>query len=161
MREPIAANLRQSVLLRDRHRCVICASVEDLAIDHVHPVAEGGVSRIENLQTLCKPCNTSKLARDGHEWLSSGMWRRRWKPKPKRGQKPSEPGNPLRDWLAENGQTIAQFEERCGLTKSYLSRLMNAERDAPASTIAKIWAATDGAVTPDAWIAWWQARDAA
>lgn len=82
MREPISPDLRAAVLLRDRHRCVICGSTEELAIDHVHPVAAGGVSRIENLQTLCRPCNTSKKDRDGHEWLASGSWRRRFEPKP-------------------------------------------------------------------------------
>lgn len=81
MREHVPSGLRAAVLFRDRHRCVICGSTEELAIDHVHPVAEGGVSRIENLQTLCKPCNTSKKDRDGHEWLSSGMWRRRFQPR--------------------------------------------------------------------------------
>jgi DNA-binding transcriptional regulator YdaS (Cro superfamily) len=69
--------------------------------------------------------------------------------------------NPLRLHLAHTGETATAFAERIDLSPSYLSRLMSGEREADASVIAAIMIATDGAVTPDAWVSWWQARDAA
>lgn len=77
MREPIPSDLRAAVMLRDRGRCVVCGSTDDLQIDHVHAVTRGGDNRIENLQTLCRSCNSSKKGKDSHEWLASGAWSER------------------------------------------------------------------------------------
>lgn len=41
-------------------RCLRCGSVDDLQIDHVIPVAQGGPSRLTNLQLLCAACNNAK-----------------------------------------------------------------------------------------------------
>ena len=50
-------------------RCLNCGADTDLAIDHVLPVAKGGLSQPENLQLLCKTCNNlkGKLAVDCRE----------------------------------------------------------------------------------------------
>ena len=66
--------------------------------------------------------------------------------------------NPLRLHLAQTGETANAFAERISLSPSYLSRLMNGEREADASVLGRIMQATDGAVTPDAWVSWWQSR---
>ena len=64
----ISDNLRYTVLKRDRFRCVLCGrspakSLDiELHIDHVKPVAKGGLSVLENLQTLCAQCNWGKGA---------------------------------------------------------------------------------------------------
>lgn len=55
---PIGA--RQAVFSRDGNCCLKCSSREDLAIDHIVPLASGGDNAITNLQTLCKRCNSSK-----------------------------------------------------------------------------------------------------
>lgn len=42
--------------------CVKCGSSENVQKDHIQPVYQGGSDGIENLQPLCKSCNTSKSA---------------------------------------------------------------------------------------------------
>lgn len=65
-REPISPTTRMKVLKRDNFRCVKCGAnpKEDknvkLEIDHIIPVAKGGLSKIDNLQTLCYKCNQGK-----------------------------------------------------------------------------------------------------
>lgn len=49
--------------------CVYCGQLAALTIDHFDPIARGGSGSIENLIPCCKPCNSSKNARDGAEWL--------------------------------------------------------------------------------------------
>jgi 5-methylcytosine-specific restriction endonuclease McrA len=40
--------------------CYNCGTKEDLSIDHIIPLSRGGRHSIGNLQTLCRPCNSSK-----------------------------------------------------------------------------------------------------
>ena len=49
---------------RDGLFCRACGSVENLVIDHVLPLCDGGFSVLENLQLLCGFCNGSKGFRD-------------------------------------------------------------------------------------------------
>lgn len=56
----VPADLRRAVLARDEFRCVLCGSEHDLHADHLLPVSLGGETSLENLQTLCAACNTSK-----------------------------------------------------------------------------------------------------
>jgi HNH endonuclease len=60
----IPAWLRQAVLKRDGHRCTKCGCETDLEVDHVHPVAKGGLTVEENLQVLCGLHNRSKGDRE-------------------------------------------------------------------------------------------------
>lgn len=41
-------------------RCLCCGQVKFLTADHVIPVSKGGSSGIENIQPLCRGCNSSK-----------------------------------------------------------------------------------------------------
>lgn len=41
-------------------KCAYCESVENLEIDHIHPVFKRGDNAIENLQLLCRPCHFVK-----------------------------------------------------------------------------------------------------
>lgn len=52
--------VREFILKRDGYKCVYCGSSENLQIDHIKSVYNGGENRIDNLQTLCKSCNTRK-----------------------------------------------------------------------------------------------------
>lgn len=43
----------------DEH-CLHCGAMENLVIDHVIPIAKGGLSELANLQLLCATCNRLK-----------------------------------------------------------------------------------------------------
>lgn len=60
LRKPITANRRRAVFERDLYRCVCCGTHIELTIDHKHPVSLGGGNDIDNLQTMCMPCNAKK-----------------------------------------------------------------------------------------------------
>lgn len=60
--------VRRSVMERDAYRCKHCDSHIDLTVDHIHPKSKGGTDHMENLQTLCRSCNSKKGNRVvGHE----------------------------------------------------------------------------------------------
>lgn len=42
------------------HCCLRCGATKDLTADHVVPIALGGHSNIENIQVLCRSCNSWK-----------------------------------------------------------------------------------------------------
>ncbi len=46
-----------SVWQRAQGKCMLCKSTRNLHIDHIHPVAKGGGSEIDNLRLLCFSCN--------------------------------------------------------------------------------------------------------
>ncbi len=68
-RNKINDNTRFEVFKRDGYRCRICGTSPEknpeitLHLDHVIPIALGGNSDIENLQTLCSSCNMGKKAK--------------------------------------------------------------------------------------------------
>lgn len=44
--------------------CLCCHQSRPLVVDHVMPISKGGTSNIENLQPLCKSCNSTKRDKD-------------------------------------------------------------------------------------------------
>lgn len=62
-RRSISTMRRLKIMLRDGGRCVECESVKELSIDHIVPVSKGGSDEDDNLQTLCRRCNSSKRDR--------------------------------------------------------------------------------------------------
>lgn len=52
--------LRTQVFERDAYRCVTCGTHKNLTCDHKHPESKGGATTLENLQTMCKSCNSKK-----------------------------------------------------------------------------------------------------
>jgi predicted restriction endonuclease len=61
-RSYISSNIRKAVLHRDHHHCLACGSQESLTVAHITPISQGGNSEIENLQTLCSPCQKDNHA---------------------------------------------------------------------------------------------------
>jgi 5-methylcytosine-specific restriction endonuclease McrA len=57
----VPAALRRELLTRGR--CEDCGARDDLTIDHIVPVALGGRSDVDNLQVLCRSCNSRKGAK--------------------------------------------------------------------------------------------------
>jgi len=71
----VGKTLREAVFERDGHVCVRCGSDDHIQADHILPQSIGGPHVIENLRTLCRPCNAGRpvsgkaldedLAKDG------------------------------------------------------------------------------------------------
>ena len=67
-RNRMSDSLRYQVLKRDGSRCTKCGATPQthgvtLHVDHIVPVSKGGKTELDNLQTLCAPCNLGKSNR--------------------------------------------------------------------------------------------------
>lgn len=68
-RQLMTPRLRESILVRDKHTCMTCGISTQkephllLEIDHIMPIAKGGITIETNLQTLCWKCNRTKGAK--------------------------------------------------------------------------------------------------
>lgn len=62
-KKKIRSTLRTAVFERDAYRCRSCNGHKDLSCDHIHPESQGGETTLENLQTLCRSCNSRKGAK--------------------------------------------------------------------------------------------------
>ena len=70
VRPPILNSIRKDVYQQSSYTCAFCGlegkgetheeRIKGFAIDHVLPHAAGGSSELENLQVLCRKCNSSK-----------------------------------------------------------------------------------------------------
>lgn len=56
----ISRSLSKRVFERDAYRCVTCGGHHDLTCDHIIPESKGGPTEFDNLQTMCRPCNSRK-----------------------------------------------------------------------------------------------------
>lgn len=59
----VSNEMRRKIYERDNYRCRCCGRRQnevDLEIDHIVPIAKGGKSTLDNLQTLCAECNKRK-----------------------------------------------------------------------------------------------------
>jgi hypothetical protein len=64
-RQSVAPDLRAIVYERDGHACRSCGCRDDLTVDHIYPWSLGGTDDLDNLQTLCRSCNSKKGAKVG------------------------------------------------------------------------------------------------
>lgn len=62
-RPRIPDDLRATVYERDGHACLHCGATDRLSLDHIYPWSLGGEDTLENLQTLCRSCNSRKGVR--------------------------------------------------------------------------------------------------
>lgn len=56
----IPHSLKWKVWDRDNFTCKHCGEREDLSVDHIMPESFGGTLELDNLQTLCRSCNSKK-----------------------------------------------------------------------------------------------------
>lgn len=62
-REGFDSAVRRSILDEAKGRCTICGvavTIDDMQVDHVLPISEGGSNHPLNLQATCEPCNLGK-----------------------------------------------------------------------------------------------------
>lgn len=62
-RRSIPKELRSKILKKYGYKCVKCESKDNLTIDHIKPYIKGGPTKENNLQVLCKSCNSKKGAK--------------------------------------------------------------------------------------------------
>jgi 5-methylcytosine-specific restriction endonuclease McrA len=55
--------VRSAVFHKSKFKCAHCGTRENLSVDHIIPVLHGGGDELENLQALCRRCNSSKGGR--------------------------------------------------------------------------------------------------
>ncbi len=56
----IPPDLRWEVWERDNFTCRMCGVRRHLRVDHIIPESKGGPTELDNLQTLCRTCNSKK-----------------------------------------------------------------------------------------------------
>ena len=50
----------EEVKKKHGYRCAICKKMKKLTVDHIIPLSKNGTNYIQNIQSLCKNCNSSK-----------------------------------------------------------------------------------------------------
>lgn len=55
-----AAVVEENVKRYGSRQCEKCGAKDNLSVDHRKPLARGGHNRIDNLQLLCRKCNSKK-----------------------------------------------------------------------------------------------------
>lgn len=57
------AKVRAAMIELYGDACLMCGTTESIEVDHIVPVSMGGLLVIENVQPLCRSCNSSKGAK--------------------------------------------------------------------------------------------------
>ena len=56
----VTPEIRKFILKRDKNKCITCKTKDNLTIDHVISISKGGLTNYNNLQVLCRSCNSKK-----------------------------------------------------------------------------------------------------
>jgi 5-methylcytosine-specific restriction endonuclease McrA len=54
--------------------CQVCGATDDLQLEHMVPVSQGGTHYLENLTTMCRACNMSKWVKGPHDFAIFLRW---------------------------------------------------------------------------------------
>jgi hypothetical protein len=55
--------IREKVFNIHGEKCLCCGCYSNISLDHIQSIRNGGKNEIENLQPLCRSCNSSKGAK--------------------------------------------------------------------------------------------------
>lgn len=145
----VSESVRQAVFDRDGRACKECKSTDDLSIDHIVPRSKGGSHDEDNLQTLCRRCNSAKNNRQAKSDLDqSSANDRPMIGKPSQGQSPLIPdsGFPLTDSPSQRERAdndgVPSAPEETSPPATQSSRAPRATR------LPKDW------TLPDSWLSW-------
>lgn len=58
--------------------CLYCGATEDLTLDHIVALANGGAHSEDNLVVACRKCNSSKRIKSLEDWLRMQPWSNVW-----------------------------------------------------------------------------------
>lgn len=58
-----ARKMRPEIIGRDGRLCRSCGTTQKLTVDHIVPLSRGGTNDLDNLQLLCRSCNSIKSAK--------------------------------------------------------------------------------------------------
>lgn len=77
-RKEVPYYVRKQVLMRFNYTCANCGHRDPLRktlnVDHIVPMSRGGTNSVDNLQALCKTCNSSKGNKLPREWDGSKVY---------------------------------------------------------------------------------------
>lgn len=71
-RQPMSHAKRMRVFEKNDFQCVSCSARKDLSVDHIFALANGGTNDDDNLQTLCRTCNTKKGTKTDWSHFTTG-----------------------------------------------------------------------------------------
>jgi 5-methylcytosine-specific restriction endonuclease McrA len=55
------SKLKRAIIFKMQgDNCLCCGKLRDVGIDHILPISHGGDNNIDNLQVLCRTCNSKK-----------------------------------------------------------------------------------------------------
>lgn len=60
-----------ALIERQDHRCADCKKICSLSVDHIVPISKMGANTIDNIQGLCRSCNSRK-----HDYISLDQYRK-------------------------------------------------------------------------------------
>lgn len=60
---PITKEQWNFLLEYSHYKCMCCGSSESLSLDHIVPISRGGKNTFQNIQVLCRRCNSTKSAK--------------------------------------------------------------------------------------------------
>jgi len=52
--------IRKEVIARDGAVCSHCGALNEIQVDHIEPVKNGGLPTLDNLRVLCRKCNLAR-----------------------------------------------------------------------------------------------------